>query len=156
MTSPGMDFWASAPPVPLPVPGAQATTTTTAPPAVVFPVAPPVPVPAAPAPAGPPPSPGGFPFAPVTPGATGQVSGTSLPDVPAPLRALNALDLTDALTDFDEILTDPDAPPNNAAAGSRRSLRPRRTVASRVRTGIGELLITCAVITGLYVVWLVR
>lgn len=158
MTSPGMDFWASAPPVPLPVPGAQRATAgaaAAAAPAVVFPAAPPVPVPAAPAPAAavPPPGPGGFPFAPVTPGE-GHVAATALPDVPAPLRALSADAMTGAPADFDEIVAAP-AEPVHAAEASRRSLRRRRTIASRVRTGLGEFLITCAVITGLYVVWLV-
>lgn len=73
-------------------------------------------------------------------------------EVPPPLLlALDRAALTVAPNGFDEILTGPDL----AAVDTRRSQRRVRSAAQTARILLGELLITCALVTGLYLVWLV-
>lgn len=139
MTAPGADFWAAAPPVPVPVPGAQRSPAPA--PAVVFPDLPRVPVPAAPAAVTLLLEPG--------PRATSPAAADS--SLPAPLRALNLVALAAPAASFDDIVAEE---PVDPPASSRRAHRVPRTLATRIRVGVGELLITCALLTGLYVLWL--
>ncbi|EYR64846.1 sortase [Actinotalea ferrariae CF5-4] len=80
--------------------------------------------------------------------------------MPRPLRDATFADLATDPDPWEQILTAPvpaDGLPleqDPTAPDTRRTRRPRRSVTSRARTVVGELLVTSAVLAGLYLLWL--